>query len=58
MNKQELKTKYIEEMKKHQHNGDIESAHGNADDDLCNLLRDLGFGEVVEEYLLVDKWYA
>jgi hypothetical protein len=38
--------------------GDTESAHGKADDVLCELLNSLGYSEVVKAYLAVDKWYA
>jgi hypothetical protein len=39
-------------------NFDEETAHVIADDLLCQLLRELGHDDVVEAYLLVDKWYA
>ena len=37
---------------------DTESAHMSADEVLCDLLRDLGFHEVIDAYYKVDKWYA
>lgn len=37
---------------------DVECAHSDADDILCNLLIDLGYKEIVEAYSLVPKWYA
>lgn len=37
---------------------DTEAAHCDADDLLCALLRALGYGDVVDEYEKVDKWYA
>ncbi len=40
------------------YNTDTEVAHSDADDVLCELLVDLGYGDVVDAYLLVDKWYA
>jgi hypothetical protein len=41
-----------------QKNRDVEVAHGNADDVLCDLLTDLGYGAVVAEWDKVRKWYA
>lgn len=37
---------------------DTEAAHGEADDILCELLDHLGYGEVVEAWHEIDKWYA
>lgn len=37
---------------------DQELAHVHADNVLTNLLRGLGFDDVVEEYNKVEKWYA
>jgi hypothetical protein len=50
--------KYMEALKAEQQNDDIEEAHANADGTLCNLLKDLGYGPIVEEYNKVSKWYA
>ncbi len=47
----------ISELKKAQGNGDIECAHADADDILCDLLRALGYDDVVDEWMEVDKWY-
>lgn len=41
-----------------QHNSDPYEAHTLADDTLCNFLEALGYGDVVEEWRKVDKWYA
>jgi len=38
--------------------GDWEVDHGNADDTLCMLLEELGYGKVVEVFDKVGKWYA
>lgn len=35
-----------------------EYAHSRADELLCELLEDLGYGKIVELYSDVDKWYA
>jgi len=37
---------------------DIESAHMMADSVLCQLLRENGFGAVVEAWSEVPKWYS
>ena len=37
---------------------DLEMAHGEADDVLCALLKELGYGDVVSAYHKIDKWYA
>jgi len=50
--------KAIELLLIEQENGDIECAHGNADDILCKLLIDLDFKSVVDEWKAVEKWYA
>lgn len=38
--------------------GDKEIAHCNADDVICELLKTLGYEDVVKEYDEIDKWYA
>jgi hypothetical protein len=48
----------IKELNKAQSHGDTEAAHGNADDILCELLKSLGYEDVVEEWYKVKKWYA
>lgn len=37
---------------------DPEEAHVEGDQILCDLLVDLGYNEVVEEWEKIDKWYA
>ena len=48
----------IEALKKCQENKDIEKAHSDADEILCQLLIYLGCQEVVNQYEQVEKWYA
>lgn len=50
--------KHIEALKVEQQNNDTEEAHANADGVLCNLLEELGYTKIVEEYDKVHKWYA
>ena len=38
--------------------GDKEASHGNADDLLCEALKELGYGKGVEVFKDADKWYA
>lgn len=38
--------------------GDIEAMHSYADDILCKVLFHLGYGDVVEAWKSVPKWYA
>lgn len=48
----------IAELKSWQGGTDEEIAHAQADEVLCKLLRATGYGDVVEEWLRVEKWYA
>lgn len=53
-----LERTFIEELKKCEENEDTEMAHIRADALLLGLLETLGFKEVCEAYLKVNKWYA
>lgn len=48
----------IEKLKELQDDYDTETAHIKADCILCELLRSLGFDQIVDEYEKIDKWYA
>ena len=37
---------------------DPEEGHENADNILCELLSELGYDDVVNLYMQVDKWYS
>lgn len=50
----ELSDKYVEKLKKY----DSEANHEDADDDLMDLLTELGYEKVVEMYNKVPKWYS
>ena len=50
-------SKIIEELHACQHD-DVEVAHCDADSILCDLLERLGYGNVVEAWHEVPKWYA
>lgn len=54
----ERATRAIGLLKDLQSYQDIERAHIDADEVLCNLLRELNFDDVVEEWLKVDRWYS
>ena len=38
--------------------GDPEAAHSEADEVLCELLKTLGYENVVKAWQSVEKWYA
>jgi len=52
------KDKIKQELIELQDGGDIELCHVEADDLLCELLINLGYKDVVDEYKKVPKWYA
>ena len=54
MTKEEAMAKLAECQK----NDDTETAHSDADDVLCALLDELGYGDVVAEYNKVSKWFS
>ncbi len=37
---------------------DVEGKHGEADDLMCQLLRELGYAEGVVIFEAMDRWYA
>ena len=54
---QQTVSKHIEKMQECVEDGDAESAHGKADQLLCEFLRELGYNELAEKYDEVKKWY-
>ena len=48
----------VKRLKAAQQNSDVESAHAEADEALCDLLEAIGFKAIVREYREVPKWYA
>ena len=56
--KEDIIKEAIEEMKKLVNSGDTEVAHIEADDILCDVLKKLGYEELVDVYEQVGKWYA
>lgn len=38
--------------------GDTEIGHNEADNLLCDILEELGFKRLVDEWEKIDKWYA
>lgn len=50
--------KRLKEMEGSIRSGFPEVVHPEADDILCNILKDLGFEEIVEAYDKVPKWYS
>lgn len=49
---------YLEELVALQQVLDLEAAHSRADDILVEILIDLGFENIVNEYEKINKWYA
>jgi hypothetical protein len=49
---------FLETMKVAAKNPDREDAHASADDAMCSLLQALGYGEAVDVFDNMDKWYA
>lgn len=54
----ELRKEAIRKLEECCLNEDVEVAHHDADDVLCDLLTPLGYADVVGVWGLVDKWYA
>lgn len=52
------KDAYIALLKEQQDSHDTEIAHSRADDILCDILTELGYNDIVEEYHKIGKWYA
>ena len=59
-NQKEMLERYAREMKSVSDSmgHDVEGGHSDADAILCELLERLGFGEVVELYNSIEKWYS
>lgn len=56
--KEALLSDSVKRMIKNAEEGDVEKAHGDADDLLCEVLRKLGFDGLVNVFNCVEKWYA
>ena len=54
----DIKKSVMAKLKEEQTNKDLEVAHYVADEQLCLLLNELGFKDVVEEWDKVGKWYS
>lgn len=48
----------LKQLTELQRDNDQEWAHIMADRILCNLLSELGYDDIVEEYTNISKWYA
>ncbi len=55
-----LNNEYAKKMKEinNNHRVDFELVHIEADELLCELLTELGYEDVVNEYKKIGKWYA
>ena len=49
---------YINRIRDLANNRDVEGTHIEADKILCEVLKTLGQGELVEEFEKLEKWYA
>ena len=49
---------FANEMRRIDRNNDTEMAHILADELMCKLLRELGYGEGVDIFKQMDKWYS
>lgn len=56
--KKERISRYVWLLNQYCLSGDIEFSHKMADSILEDLLKELGYEEVVSVYKKVDKWYA
>lgn len=57
MNK-ELNDKYLSQLNDLITENDVEKKHIDADNILCELLKELGFNEIVESFNKLKKWYG
>ncbi len=48
----------IARLKELQNSKDPEEDHFDADRVLCDLLNELGYMDVVDEWVRIDRWYA
>lgn len=49
---------FANEMRRIERNSDTEMAHIHADELMCELLRELGYGEGVDIFEKMSKWYS
>ena len=50
--------KFLEEMQRIARIQDPEISHIEADELMCKQLRTLGYGDAVDEFIEMPKWYA
>ncbi len=55
-----LREEYREKLQKiiEDAQGDVERQHAEADNLLCDLLTEMGFGSLVDDYRDIKKWFA
>jgi hypothetical protein len=58
--KKQLEEKYLKQFEniEHQRNVDEEVWHCEADDILTNLLKELGYKDIVDKFNSGHKWYS
>ena len=47
---------YLEKLKVLQESVDYEKAHSDADDLLCEVLKEIGYSDIAEAYEEIFKW--
>ena len=50
--------KAMTEIKKGIHQKDLEMSHVESDELLCKILREVGYGDGIDIYEKLEKWYA
>jgi hypothetical protein len=58
MTPEEFKKAMEEILKREADDGDREECHWDADHLMCDLLEELGYGDGIEVYRKLPKWYA
>jgi hypothetical protein len=58
MPKNEIEAAALEQLNEQCFTWDTEMCHRIADDILCDVLKDLGYDELVARYKKVNKWYV
>ena len=56
--KEDIIKETVERLEAIEKSGDTEGGHIEADDILCEVLKDLGCQEIVDAFEKLDKWYA
>ncbi len=58
MEKEEFKSAMVKISQEADADGNLEMSHAEADELLCKALREAGYGDGVDIYEKLGKWYA